>query len=926
MASWQIEQFRVRHSGEHSRYAAVYTDENGNVSVQPVPSQPFPNLCVSAYRYNYRTFPSSVPATPANQKTASLITEYCNLDTFTNYRIYAQDCAPFAYAETDLNAPKCGYLEPIEEPASPPNPYGTLYYQDYKYTEFCNNKGETIRVDIKRKHFYTMPQTVLEVDSFEYFSTPVFGPPTMLSAKVFVNRLDHSVFYTGNMQLAEGTNRTYAPDELITEICDFSTGTNLKVYAQVAPPFAYLVEDLDNPSCALPTQEPEYVENWGDEPVVLSYKGDDNKLSPVTPCECVLNFLCTEDFSLEEFYTNDEREFKVIVSVDGATKFEGFIIPDSCQEPFLPTPYQVTIRATDAIGAMKSITYPIPYTSKSNLRQSFLEIIAFCLSATNLSLNIRTICNVYETKMLNGPDDDPLVQGKVNPLRFTGENGNLLDCYQVLEAVLLLFKANIRQSNGEWVINRQDELAQEVTRTRVYNNKAFFLYSEVFNPIREITTLSDDTDFPFGMDQNILIGNAYKRASVLTEFAKSPAMVFNGDFEQFDGQNFSFWTKFGGMNVERVQKTIPGTGLARIPIEDYACQFNERAQSGKWLQSNDILIELGDSVQLAFSHSPFFAVGSIKIRVKLGEYYLTNAVNGTDFQWVKSLSTITLKLETNVFQSGRTNVRLTMPEAPVSGIMVLQFFGPQQYDVQYTSGGQVIYVENTNYNPLDIDNVAVNRSQKVDQKLPDGTIHISEQGGFYTKKPEQLKVLFGDYEPTFSVILGLDISIIQGNFIFDMSGNLDTSVVTDNLHAIYTADNYYSSTWYEYGTSSGRIPIGLLLAKGILKSHQKPYKYISGSFYVENALSINTFRFVYDCIPEFSQKIFSLLSCDVNLKSNTLTSVNMVEIFDKYVKTVDISQPHHPGDVEPPISANPNTPPLVPTEGIFTDEFTDEFL
>ncbi|MNH04409.1 hypothetical protein D3C79_637030 [compost metagenome] len=63
----------------------------------------------------------------------------------------------------------------------------------------------------------------------------------------------------------------------------------------------------------------------------------------------------------------------------------------------------------------------------------------------------------------------------------------------------------------------------------------------------------------------------------------------------------------------------------------------------------------------------------------------------------------------------------------------------------------------------------------------------------------------------------------------------------------------------------------------------------------------------------------------MNLKSSTLTNVNMVEIFDKYIKTTDVTGPSFPGDVEPPISNNPNTPPLLPTYRIFTEEFTTEF-
>jgi len=931
MASWIIDQFKVKPSGFLAdwRWARVLTDENGNISTQPVPGEPFPNLCISQYNKKDRRY--------ANDQ---LITEYCNLDTFTNYRIYAQDCAPFAYAQTDLNATQCGFSptpvpNPLPTPADPPNPFGTLHYNPYKYTEFCNNKGETIRLDILKKFQFTQPQTVLKVDSF--LKPNPFGP--LRTIEVFVDRLAHTVFFTGQAQNDLNTNRTYDPDELITEICDFDTGFNLKIYAQTDSPFAYIVEEAAAVQCALPTPpEPEYVENWGEDPILLSYKGSDSKVETTAPVECIINLLCTENFSLEEFYTNDEREFQVRVTREGELLFAGYIIPDSCQEPFAPTPYEVTIRATDGLGALKNITYTLPSGSRVDVKQSFLNIVAFALAPTNLNLNIRTISNVYETVMNNAADDDPLTQASVNPLRFTGENGNLFDCFKVLEEVCKLFKARIQQVNGEWVFVRVDELAKDVARTRLYNNKAFFLRAESINPIRVIENMDGTDTIPVSMDQHTLIGNAYKRASVLTEYGKTPSIIFNGDFEQWDGQNFLFWTKFGAMQVDRRLKTVSGVGGAQIPVEDYTCLFEERAQADRWLQANDIFVLQGDSVRLTFNHSPLFAFAAIKIRVKVGQYYLTNSVNGTDFSWVTSLATCVISLPIpSVFNSpSRSNINFTMPDAPESGVMVLQFFGPQQYTVSFLANGNAVYTENSDYNPFDIDNVLISKQSKLDDKLHDGYLHVSSQLGFYTQKPEPIKVLFGDYKNENTTFLGVDFQINFGsNQSFGapiLTGGAtntqtpSTSVLLNNLWAIYTKDGSYSSAWYEYGTTSGRLPIGLLLAKGILKSYQKPFRYLSGTFLSDNANFLNTFHTELACIPEFNKKIFALLSCDFGLKSNKLMSVNMVEIFDRYVKSTDVSIPHYPGDVDPPISQNPNTPPTIPTQGIFTDEFTEQFL
>lgn len=117
--SWEIDQFGVKPSGLLAswRYRSVQTDENGNVTSQCVPRKECMNLpCIADYSKTNRRY-----------KSGDLITEYCNTVTHTNYRIYAQDCEPFAVVQTDLDAPKCGGGgNPLPTPAVPPNPFGPL--------------------------------------------------------------------------------------------------------------------------------------------------------------------------------------------------------------------------------------------------------------------------------------------------------------------------------------------------------------------------------------------------------------------------------------------------------------------------------------------------------------------------------------------------------------------------------------------------------------------------------------------------------------------------------------------------------------------------------------------------------------------------------------------------------------------------------
>lgn len=872
-----------------------------------------PNNPLNTYYLNTRTYP-----------TGTVITSFCDYTTHTQTVVTATNTFPYASVTINTNSASCYYNEPIPKPADPPNPFGTLIYRPYKYTEFCDFFGNNVRVDILRKYNYEQPQTIIQVDSF------VKDSITPIQVKVFVDRIKQLVSYTGSAQNDSNSTRTFAPDDLITEICDFDTGTNLKVYAQANAPFAYIVTEPDASQCQIPTVEPTYIENWGS-PVIMDYKTEgDNKNPQFAPCEVTLNLLSGPNFSLQDLYTEDEREFQVVISRDFEEEpeviFKGYLIPDACQEPFVRAPYEVSIKATDGIGTLKTISYTMPIVSDTKVLQRFIDVLAYALAPTNLSLNIRTICNIYEQDMHNGIDDDPLSQSYISPLRFSGSNGQPMTCYQVLEEVCKAFKACLCQENGEWVFKRRSEYTQNKARSRVYNDKALFLYSEQIDAIRTLGNFDNSDIKIFDPQPDLYRGNAYKRVEVLGKYGDVPSIIFNGGFDLWDGQNFPFWTKYGSINIERDQKFIASKGYQSFPVEDWALSFNERANENKWIEATTILVLKEDKLTLKFNLFSALNYG-IKFRVRLGAYYLTNIFGSNTFEWVNQVATCVLmgNLGMSPLPTNGKPLQVSMPECPVDGELRIQFFGPQHYILGFSGAGGIhTYSETNEFQPMGIDKVSISKETASDVKSPDGFLTVSEQSGFYTKKPDMIEILFSDYSYQRGGILFIEDLPIE--LIGRDRSNTDPSVVVDDLYAILLSDNSYSQLWYEYGTSSGRVPFATLLAKSILKDYQKPYWYASGNYLGQHLRYSNSLRFDLECEPDFSLKVFTLLSCTIDIKSCTMTGVNMAELFDKFVKSTEISLPYYPGDSVPGYINNPNSPPQIPAQGIFTDEFTNEFL
>lgn len=311
-------------------------------------------------------------------------------------------------------------------------------------------------------------------------------------------------------------SRNYSPGDKITEFCNFDTHTRYTVRAQDERPFAYVQDELNVPACGYEEPLPEpfkpfnpfgtlvygpYKEikycDWelnevrvliekknytgslteipikGGKPVRKIYSRVDDINTPIRPCEVELAIINSENFQTEEFYTADERTFRVTIFVNDLIDFKGYIIPDNSQEPFNAPNTESLIRCTDALGTLKSATYPVQKGQDFEFKQSFIAVLCFALASTNLNLDIKTICNLYADDMPNGLDDDPLYMAEISPFRLAKDNGELLTCYEVIEEVCKAWGAIFVQDGGAWNMVRGKELSIQPIRQRVYDYTGF---------------------------------------------------------------------------------------------------------------------------------------------------------------------------------------------------------------------------------------------------------------------------------------------------------------------------------------------------------------------------------------------------------------------------------------------------------------------
>lgn len=313
-----------------------------------------------------------------------------------------------------------------------------------------------------------------------------------------------------------------------TTFCNYTTFTKNRIFASNDFPFAYNVPELNSAECGYETVIPtpgvpynpfgnpnygEYarfdfcddrginvniifrkknyegsvwiIEKGGKSPVEITRK-EITDLEPIAPTEAKISLIQQENFEYSVFYTQDERMFQVEVIKAGITEFKGYLMPDISNEKFDWPANERIFRATDGLTHLKQVTYPVPLGGSTAERQSFKDMLCYCLAPLNLNLNISTIVNLYASTNRTGLNDDPMAQNTLSPLRLTNEKGTILTSYQVLEELGKMFRAVLVQDGGEWFLFRRKELIIGTSRRRVYDYRGVFLYAEEYQSPRGI--------------------------------------------------------------------------------------------------------------------------------------------------------------------------------------------------------------------------------------------------------------------------------------------------------------------------------------------------------------------------------------------------------------------------------------------------------
>ena len=307
-------------------------------------------------------------------------------------------------------------------------------------------------------------------------------------------------------------------------------------------------------------------------PISITYdSNDDFKFSPIRPstAEVFLIFNSESGIDIEDFWTADERKYKIEDIKDGTLEWVGYLAINGFSYDFKGGLYKASLIANDGLGGLDALLFEDdnnkPYGNQDLVYNNGFEfppslIITEILKKLNLNLDLWTCVDNYEATMLKIGDvreADPLSSCYFNVKTYIKLNegrdipywfgsGDVWNCKEVLENLLYVFGAKLYQELGVWrvkTVNSDINYGTGATQRywRKYNNVGTYLGNyEIVNDDRVIPC-NDSNKYLLGNSHTMSMDDVYDAFRINYEYTlvrdgDSPInLIKNGTFAIFDG-------------------------------------------------------------------------------------------------------------------------------------------------------------------------------------------------------------------------------------------------------------------------------------------------------------------------------------------------------------------------------------------------------
>lgn len=264
----------------------------------------------------------------------------------------------------------------------------------------------------------------------------------------------------------------------------------------------------------------------------IKYQDKPDHFQPIIASSLRLNLMADESISLQDLYSEDEKNFKVFLKRNDQIIFTGFLKPDGIFEDYVYDRWELSIDAFDGLSTLKNMSFSSENGISFSGRYKASDIIVSCLKKSGLDLPINVNCAVYYEGTPGSYNAFETFY--LNTERYYQNGSDPMDCESVLKSILQLFNTSLFQHNGEWYINRSIDLIPNT----VFNKYVDGIYNTTFSvyPAIEIGSHIDNFNvFHCNANQKKSIAASVQAYRVTYQYGNANSIFRNGELKLSGG-------------------------------------------------------------------------------------------------------------------------------------------------------------------------------------------------------------------------------------------------------------------------------------------------------------------------------------------------------------------------------------------------------
>lgn len=334
-----------------------------------------------------------------------------------------------------------------------------------------------------------------------------------------------------------------------------------------------------------------------------------------------------------EIFNADENKYRLQIKKGASVYWIGKILTDIYGASLDVRPAPSLVSAIDGLGVLQNKDFTL------TTRQSLIKTIAEILALTGLELDIHIALDWFTKEITSA--QDPADKIRIDRELFRNDDGTSQKAFSVLEKLMTRFELQIYQKDGVWKVIQQELLANATYKYFTYDKNAVQTGSvAAHNPAVTIPVVVDQYSKRRARGTKTAL-RPYKNTKVrFIPKSDHKRLLYNSDFEIWDGANFAGWAKTGTITIS-TEEISPLEATRSLKIETL---FSSSYGEVDYIELTDVSGIVGVGHGLRFSFLTRWIAGpgvfypevlrAASFEIQVGDYFLMMNQSSGALSWM----------------------------------------------------------------------------------------------------------------------------------------------------------------------------------------------------------------------------------------------------------------------------------------------------